>query len=132
MQCVKGAEWVFAAGLLLFGMVMLISVHRFGLKRSRIDQLFMTVLLSGIFCYGLTLAVFLAASTSPEHYPAKIVSLRESDHGHYATVILRNGTEEQIEISSVVYDIIENGEEVVVCSRTSLFDTEFVKIHRTE
>ncbi len=132
MQCVKGTDRVFAAGLLLFGIMILISVYRFGIKRSRTVQLLATVLLSGYFCYGLTLAVFLAASASLEHYPAEIVSIKRTDYAHYATLTLRDGSETQVKISSAVYDIIENGEEVVVCSRTSLFDTEFVKIHRAE
>lgn len=131
-QCVRGTYKMVVTGLVLFGLLMLISIWRLGLRRSRVSQLLATMMFGAFFCLETTLSLFYATTGSPEHYPAEIVSMKQSDDSYYVTVVLRDGTEEKLQVFEQTYENICDGKEMVVCEYTGIFDTEFVFLHLPE
>lgn len=132
MHCVSGTYKVFLVGLFLFVCLMYVSVRCLGFEKSRISQLLLMACVAAVCCYGITLAIFRAGTSKPVHYEAEILTYYQSDGNYYAAVKLKDGTEERLEIFDYVYEKIDAGGQVVVCERTSWFDTRFVYVHLPE
>lgn len=138
MQCIRGIEKITGFGAVIFFGLFLLSALCLGFrkpKRELFGQWVLIAIFSIVFSVGITEGIFLAASEPPVHYEADVINTSKysgSQTSYYADVVLKNGSMEHIEISKAIYERIGGEEAVVICDRTSLFDTEFVTIHRPE
>lgn len=96
-----------------------------------------TLLLCGmLFIYGVINMTYLNVmfpAEPPAHELAEIVSMDTSGGGRrirrYRISIYSHGTEMSLNISGALYDILENGDVVQICKRTSIFGIEYWMVH---
>ncbi len=141
LECVHGGEALFFAGLLLFAVLLLPSVARFrGEKlyaRLREMRLFQLVLLMAYTCFVTVIlisGIWETGCSTSYHSMAQATKtgVSHSSRGgstYYAWVILKDRSEERLEISRSIYYKMEEQEEVELCERTGWFGTEFAAVH---
>lgn len=135
LQCTRGSQSLFWVWLIFALLLTLISFGCVGRKRLKLYRQWLAILFfSAEAAWGMTDVTFLLTCKEPIHYVAEVTSTGKTHSyrggtQYHAYVILRDGTEKRIMISQSVYRVVNDGEEVVICEREGILNTEFVTIH---
>ncbi len=129
MQCVRGEERIFWTGFVIFLILSMITVLRFGFRRSRMRVILLIVIMTGALCLSMTPTLFLAAAGPQRHRIVEVTRVTQNGGifgSWYAFIRQENGRETRLLVDSFTYRRLERGGKALLHKYNSLFDTEFV------
>ncbi len=135
-QCIQGKKYLTLTTIAIFTVLFFVSALLLPGKsvriKSKLEAYFTIAMISILISWTLTEAVYDAASESSALYAA--VVLRSSEvHSrgtyYYASVELRDGSEQRFSISEDIYNYTQEHKAVLIQERTSFFGTTFASVH---
>jgi MFS family permease len=131
---IAGKVIVVIIGILLFVGLMAWTIYRCGGRRGGIIRYFFMGVFLASCLYAAVPNFFWVCAKTPVHEPAVVVGTVMTSAKYnpqcYVTVALPDGNTQRLEISSNLYEKVQEGAQLVTCTRESSLGVKLLSVHR--
>ncbi len=137
INILEGENKFWGSVLLLVLLLLGITAIRIKKQSKKISSLAIAAFMYFIFAWGVLYAMLPVTShpSSFTHYPAQVTNFHVNKthkiEFYHAEIILLNGEKKSINVSSDIYNKIEQGIPMVVCDRTTPLGIRYILLHES-